>query len=220
MIKAIIFDMDGVLVDSPKYVWQSNNQLLSKYNIHVSDGKIKKYLGRSLRDQLNLIIKDFGIKEEIDYKDFSKKSFELQMSFMRESVKPNKYINRLIESAKKSGIKLAVGTSRERFKAEKILGMLEILDKLDTIVTEEDVKKHKPYPDVFLKAAEKLKVEPESCVVFEDAVNGIQAARNANMKVVAMKTKFQDESDLKDADLIINNFSEIDIDKLKEIFVK
>ena len=212
--------MDGVLVDSPKYVWQSNNQLLSKYNIHVSDGKIKKYLGRSLRDQLNLIIKDFGIKEEIDYKDFSKKSFELQMSFMRESVKPNKYINRLIESAKKSGIKLAVGTSRERFKAEKILGMLEILDKLDTIVTEEDVKKHKPYPDVFLKAAEKLKVEPESCVVFEDAVNGIQAARNANMKVVAMKTKFQDESDLKDADLIINNFSEIDIDKLKEIFVK
>ncbi len=217
MLKVIIFDMDGVLVNSTKYIWESFNILLKDSGIQFSNKEIKKYLGLSLKDKLRLWKRDYGINE-FNLEDFSRKAGEIELNLMKKDLKLNENINSLIKEAKSKGIKLAVATSSLRWRAEKILDLLKIKEKFDIIITAEDVINHKPSPDIFLKVANKLNENPKNCLVFEDAKNGIEAAKKGNMKVVAIKTEYYSEEDLKNADLIINDFSEVNIQKLKILF--
>lgn len=217
MLKGIIFDMDGVLINSIKYVWKSFNILLKDSGVQFSNEDIKKGSGMSIRDQLKLWKKDYGIKD-YDPEEFSRKSGEIELELMKKDLHPNKALNKLLKEAKEKQIKLAVATSSLRWRTDKILESLQIKDIFDVIVTAEDVENHKPSPDVFLKAAEQMNENPQDCIVFEDALSGVEAAIKGNMKVVAVKTGFLSEEELKDADMIINDFSEINIDKLKEMF--
>lgn len=217
MLKAIIFDMDGVLIDSTEYIWKSFNLLLKDQGVQFSDADIKKYLGISLRDQLNIWEKEYGIKR-YNLEEFSRKSGEIELELMKKELHPNKSLNKFLKEAKEKGIKLAVATSSLRWRAERILGLLQIKEIFNAIVTAEDVENHKPNPDIFLEAAKQINSLPENCIVIEDAANGIEAARRGFMKVVAMKTEFHSEEELKQADIIINNFSEINIEKLSKLF--
>jgi len=216
MLKVIIFDMDGVLIDSSKYVWESFEKTFEE-DVSFSKKDVKKYLGRSLKDQLKSIKKDFQTKD-YNIKEFSKKAGETQFELMEDKLKPDKKLLSLIDTAKKKGIKVAVATSSLRWRAKKILTFLKIIERLDMLVTADDVENHKPAPDIFLKTAEKLKVNPENCVVIEDAANGIEAAKKAGMKAIGLTTKFYPASHLREADLIINNLSEITLGKLESLF--
>ncbi|MDP2750002.1 MAG: HAD family phosphatase [Nanoarchaeota archaeon] len=216
MIKAIIFDMDGVLVDSTKYIWQSFNELVKKDGLHFDKNYIKHHLGRSLRDKLLLWEKEFGIKYDLD--NFRKKSWQRQKSLMQ-NISPDKELVKLLKQAKKAGITMAVATSSNKQRTIYLLSKLKIRKYFDVIITSEDVSNHKPNPYVFIEAARKLKMEPRNCIVFEDAINGVQAAKNANMKVIALATEYCPRKDLKKAkpDKIINKFSELNIEKLIKI---
>jgi HAD superfamily hydrolase (TIGR01509 family) len=216
MLKAIIFDMDGVLIDSTKYVWEANRILLEKEGVKFSEQDIKKWLGMSLRDQLKIWSKYFGIRE-LDLNDYSRKSFDIQMKLMREKEKPNKDLINLIKNAKEDSVKLAVATSSSKYRAEKILDMLGITNFFDVIIAADDVPNHKPNPDLFLEAARRINVKPEECAVIEDAENGVEAAKRGNIKVVALLTPYHTKEELKEADLIINDFSELSIGKLKNL---
>lgn len=217
-MEAIIFDMDGVLADTPKYNWKSFNEILGRNNVSVSDDEIKKYLGLTLKDQLDEIKKDFDIKEEIDFEDFKRETTEIQFRLFEENFSPDDVILGIVADAEEAGIKLAVATSSTKIRAHKILELIGLVDKMDVILTAEDVSKHKPDPEAFLKTAEKLNVDARKCVVFEDSPVGINAARNAGMKVVAVKTDYIDDSELEEADLVISDFSEVSIDILRGLF--
>jgi len=217
-MKAIIFDMDGVLIDSTLYVAKAFNELLKPFGVVLDLEYEKKTLGMSLRDQITMWRKDFNIGEEIDFSEFSKKAFFIEKELMKGKLKPNKKILGLIENAKKSDFQLAVATSSMKARAEEILDLIDVRNKLDSIVTAEDVERHKPDPQLFLTAAEKLSVNPENCVVFEDALNGIEAAKNAGMKVVGVLTPYADREEFeRKADLVIKDFSEIDVEKLNKL---
>ncbi|MEK6757680.1 MAG: HAD family phosphatase [Nanoarchaeota archaeon] len=216
-MRAIIFDMDGVLVDSTKYIWESFNMLLSKFGVQIPDKDIKKYLGRSLRDQIKMWREDYNLKEEIDFAQFSKDAFEQEIKLIRKNLKDNSELSSLLNSLKKNGFKLAVATSSHKLRAYKLLEILGIKNKFEVIITAEDVENHKPSPDVFLKAANKLNVDPKDCVVIEDAVNGIEAAKKGGMKAIALITKFHKREDFSDADLIIKSLSELNITKINNI---
>jgi beta-phosphoglucomutase len=217
MLKAIIFDMDGVLVNSTKYIWESFNVLLKDEGVHFTDKDIKKYLGLSLRDQIQQWKKEYGIKE-INLEEFSRKAAEIQLEGIKKEFSPNNALHIFLNKAKAQNIKLAVATSSRRWRAEKILEILHIKDYFEAIVTSEDIHNHKPHPDVFLEAAKRLREHPEECVVFEDAVDGIRAARKGNMKVVAIKTQYQSTEELHEADLIIKDFSEMNVTRLEQLF--
>ena len=216
MIKGIIFDMDGVLIDSIGPIWESFSRVLKDEGIHFSDEYIKKNLARSLRDNLQAWKTEFGTKDH-DLMEFSKKAGEIQFELMKkEKVSPSLF-NLLLEF-KKNGIICAVATSSLRWRAEKILDLLNIKSFFRALVTADDIKNHKPAPDVFLEAANKINVKPEECVVIEDAGNGIDAAKNAKMKTIGLITKYHSADELKHADIVIKDFSELNMKKIKKLF--
>ena len=217
MLEAIIFDMDGVLFDSPKYVYKALNRILESYDVHVGREKQKEYMGRSLRDQIALIKEDFGIDEEFDLEELSDRMNKIQLELMEGSIDPNQQILDLVEEAKEDKVKVGVATSSNRKRAEELLEMVDIVDKLDQLITVEQVENHKPSPDIYIKASERLGVKPENCVVFEDAPHGIKAAKKAGMEVVGFKTDYHSEKELSEADLIISDFSGIKLADLKEL---
>lgn len=216
MLKAIIFDMDGVLVNSVKPIWESFNALLKEDGINFSNDYIKKNLARSLRDNLRLWRKEFGIKK-YDLMEFSKKAGAIQLDLLKNE-KVNQNLLNLLKQAEKIGIKCAVATSSLRWRAEKILSLLNIRELFCIIVTADDIKNHKPAPDVFLEAARQLGVQSEECAVVEDAGDGIEAAKNANMKTVGLVTEYHSADELKFADIVINNFSELSISRVMSLF--
>lgn len=215
MVKAIIFDMDGVLINSPKYVWESFEKTLEE-NIHFSKEEIRKYLGRSLRDQLKMWKKDFGIKD-YNLEEFSKKAGEIELKLEEKELRPNKKLNNLFKQAKERRIKLAVATSSLRWRAEKILNLLKIKEYLDVLVTAEDVKNHKPHPEIFLETAKQLGVLPKNCVVIEDAISGIKAAKAGDMMAIGLITDYHSKKELKEADLIIKNISELNLEMIEDL---
>lgn len=210
--------MDGVLIDSTKYIWDSFNQLLAKYGVSIGKEEIKsQYLGRSLRDQIKMFRETYHIEENINAADFSREAAKIEFRLMGDKITKDVDILKLITSAKAGGIKIAVATSSTRPRAEKILRLLGVFDLLDAFVTVEDVEKHKPFPDIYLKASETLKVKPKACIVFEDSLEGIESAKKANMKVVGLVTDYHTRKELHEANLVIDAFSRIDISTLQRM---
>jgi len=219
MLKAIIFDMDGVLVKSEGSIVKSFNMVLEKYGVKLNPENKKKFLGRSLRDQLEMMKDDNPqIPKDLSTEEFSKEAFRYQLEIMKDDLIPNITILNLIKEAKEKGIKIAVGTSSLKYRAEILLKSIGVLDKLDALVTSEDVQNHKPHPDIFLEAAKRIGVLPEDCVVIEDAVNGIQAANSAKMKSVAFVTENHSKEDFAEADYIFQDFKGLKLKDLTNLF--
>jgi len=220
-LQAIIFDMDGVLLDSPKYNLESFNRVLSRYKVKIPENIFaKKYLGGSLRDQLLKWKIDYPqIPQNLDLIEFSSEALKHQVELFKHELKPNKYIQALLSLAKNDGIKTAVATSSTKERANIILKSLEILDNIEVLVTAEDVEKHKPNPDIFLKAAEMIDVAPENCVVIEDATDGILAANNAGMKSVAKLTNYHTKEDFVDANYIFDDFKNLKLSDLEKLYI-
>lgn len=219
MLKAIIFDMDGVLVKSEGSIAKAFNMVLEKYGAKLNPENNKKFLGRSLRDQLEMI-KDENpqISKDLSVEQFSKEAFQYELEIMKEKLIPDMVIINLIKEAKERNIKIAVATSSLKYRAEILLKLIGILEQLDTLVTAEDVKKHKPHPDIFLETAKRINVLPSDCIVIEDAVNVIQAANSANMKSVAMVTENHIKEDFKEANYIFSDFKDLKLENLISLF--
>jgi len=163
-----------------------------------------------LRDQLEMM-KDENpqIPKDLSVEEFSKEAFKYQLEIMKEKLIPDTVIINLIKEAKETGIKIAVATSSLKYRAEILLESIGVLDKIDTLVTAEDVKNHKPNPDVFLEAAKRINIQPEDCVVIEDAINGIQAANSAKMKSVALVTDNHPKEDFVEANYTFSDFKDL-----------
>ena len=213
----VIFDMDGVLVNSTKYIWESFNHALKPYGVHFSNKDIKKYLGLSLRDDLELWKKEYGI--ELEFDKFSEDTLKIQLNLLK-NAKVDLNLLKLLQELKSKDIPMGVGTSSLRWRAERILKILNIYNYFLTMVTAEDVTNHKPNPDLFLEVAKRMKIAPENCVVIEDASSGIEAAKRGKMKAIGLITEYNNKKELKDSDLIIKDFSELSYKKIKNLFEK
>lgn len=218
MLQAIIFDMDWVLVNSTPYIRQSFGIMLKKYWVDISKLDRKKYLWRRLAEQIQMWKLDFDIKKNINVEDFSREAMAYQMEFMKDELLPNPDIINLIIEAKNKNIKLAVGTWSTKQRAIDTLKLIWVFDYIEILITSEDVQNGKPHPEVFLKAAKLLNIQPENCIVIEDALNGIEAAKTAEMKVAGKVWPHHTKEELQVADLVFENFSEITVQDLENLF--
>ncbi len=215
MIQAVIFDMDGVIHYSSPYVWKARNIYLEKYGVQIQDSEIPALLGRSLRDQIAMINKKYSIK--LEFNDFSKKTREIQVDLMKKNLVSCIGVKELIDDLLKNNVKIAIASSNlKRFIVED-LEIMNLLDNFKIITSIEEVEHHKPCPEIFLRTAEKLEMPPENCVVIEDAVNGIQAAKRGGMKAIAVLTEFHAREDFKEADLVVDSLKELNWSKIKEL---
>lgn len=209
-IQAVLFDMDGTMIDNMylhKHAWQ---EFTKRRGIEITDEEFKvKFPGTKSRHLMQMI---FGQQtSEKDIEKLTNEIEELYRTMAAKEIEPIPGLLELINRLKQKRIKLAVATSAPKGNRDLVLKTLGLQHTFDVIVGEEDIQHGKPDPEIFLKAAQALHVSPTHCLVFEDAPFGVEAAKKAGMKVLALLTSHtQDE--LNDADMLIRNFEELEIE--------
>lgn len=210
----IIFDMDGVLADTGPIHFDSWVKLGKEIGIEFtreyfeitfgqqSTSIIRKLVGPDV-DEL-LIIK-WGNLKEFSYREM-----------VKDKLKPLPGAIDIIKNLKSEGFKLAVGSSGSPENVELLLISLKIKEYFDVIITAAEVKKGKPEPDVFLIVSNNLNINPRNCIVIEDAPVGIEAAKRAGMRAIALTTTHNKE-ELRDANLIVSDLSNVSVNAIKKL---
>ena len=204
-----IFDWDGVVIDSSAQHEESWERLARETGRPLPEGHFKRGFGRK---------NEFIIPEQLNWSRDPDEIHRLSLqkeALYREIVKerglsPLPGVKAWLQTLADAGVPCAIGSSTHRLNIETSLEIIHLAEFFTAIVSAEDVTHGKPAPDVFLKAAEKIHHVPRMCVVFEDAHAGIEAARNAGMKVVAVATT-NPLGDLGAADLAVERLDQIGI---------
>jgi beta-phosphoglucomutase len=214
-IKACILDLDGVIVDTAKYHYLAWKRLAGELGFDFTEEQNERLKGVSRMASLEILLEVGGISmdDETKLKLADKKNtwyveYISKMTPAEILTGAKEFMN----AVKENGLKIAVGSaSKNTFR---ILERINMQDYFDSVVDGNKVQKAKPDPEVFLKAAEELKVKPEECIVFEDAAAGIEAAINGNMRSVGVGS----EKILSKADIVIANFENFTFEDLKNTF--
>lgn len=187
-IKAVIFDLDGTLVDSMGIWKEIDIEYLGRFGIELPPCLQTEIEGKSFTETAQYFKKRFGLPDSIE----KMKSDWNQMAFHKYAyevpLKPG--VLEFLTYLKERGIKMGIATSNSRELAEAIAGRFGFLDYMSCLLTGCDVRKGKPAPDVYLNVAERLSVDPKDCLVFEDVTAGIMAGKNAGMKVCAVEDEY------------------------------
>lgn len=204
---AALFDLDGVIVDSSQFHYESWVKLGEEIGFVMTHEFFRKTFGQR-NDAIIKQLVPSATDEQIAA--WGARKEELYREIARGRLVPLPGAMELIQGLKSLGFKLAIASSTPSVNIAFALEQLKMEGLFDEFVGAEDVKRGKPDPEVFLKAAQKLGVQPESCVVFEDAVTGVIAAKRGGMKCVAVTTT-NPKVALKEAgaDLVVDNLTEV-----------
>lgn len=210
--------MDGVLVDTePLYSKHRINYSKKRWDVDIDESFMQSARGLSSRSFWEKLFGEFNITHSIEEAVIHARADYLEFLKNHAQLKPIEGIIDLIEKLHKKDILLGIASSSSLTRIIFILQLLKVKDKFKTIISSDDVENGKPYPDIYLKAAEKLGVDPKGAVAVEDATNGVKSAKAAGMKVIAFKDPKHNVQDLSEADLIIKSFSEINLHKLQKL---
>src|SRR3990167_10449253 len=180
MLKAILFDLDGVLIETELETFNFYQRELKNYNIHLKDSDFKYKAGRKSVDFWNAVLNE----EQKKIVNTEKLTGLKRRVFNKY---PSKYIKKvpggkkLLQKLKKAGFKLALASQNEPEMVKTAIKWLGIEKIFDATLSLQDIKHKKPNPEIYLLAAKMLKIKPEQCLVVEDSRDGVEAARNAKM---------------------------------------
>ncbi|MGM0411479.1 MAG: HAD family hydrolase [Bacillota bacterium] len=211
----MIFDMDGVIVDSEPLHYEVNKEIFSELDIEVSKSEYNSYIGTSNQEMWELITERHNLEES------PKKLTKLQQEKNLEHVNNGEVmavdnVVKVINEIADSELKLALGSSSPEKLIYAVISFLNIKDLFQVIESGENVSNGKPAPDLFLKIARDLDITSDNILVIEDSHNGVKAAKKAGMNCIAYKNENSGNQDLSPADLIIDDFNELSIKQLKE----
>jgi beta-phosphoglucomutase len=193
MIKAIIFDLNGTMIDDMEYHTNAWYEILNKdLNADLSVEQVRKEMyGKNSE----VLVRVFGEKrftaDEMNSLSIEKEK-RYQKAFLP-NLKLIEGLDRFLVDARSEGIKLAIASAAITFNIDFVLDNLGIRNLFSSIVSADDVVTSKPHPETFLKAAAQLEIQPADCIVFEDAPKGVEAAENAGMRTVVLTTMHQKE---------------------------
>ncbi|MBI4100751.1 HAD family phosphatase [Candidatus Microgenomates bacterium] len=214
--KAIIFDLDGLLIDSEPIWVQADKILMSRWGISYTNHLREKIRGRGQQETAEIIIKQFRLKESID--GFVKKRWESLYPLLDRNLQLMPGAESLVKKFYQSGFILAIATGgHQKRKVEEFLTRLTLRKFFKVIVSGLDVKHSKPYPDIFLACAQRLEVLPSECLVLEDAENGVIAAKRAGMKVIGVNSNPRVRKFIRSANLIVESLREVTLKKIEEL---
>jgi beta-phosphoglucomutase len=209
--KAVIFDMDGTLIESTNADFLAWQKVFLDYGRNLTFNDYSPLLGKRsvavVKDLLKITT------EEDQANALSNKSKYFFEVITKQGLKTVPFATEFLQHLKSLDIPIALATSSRREKTKGVLQKVKMLSYFDILVTAEDVIKGKPFPDVFLKAASLLEIPAEHCLVFEDAVSGITAAKSAGMKCVAISSNSGSQL-LEQADMVLENFGNLNFETL------
>lgn len=206
MVQAVIFDLDGVLVDSEEFSMEATEQMLKELGIELTLEERERAFGRTDLDSYRECIKDR--KLSLNPEDMVRRKEEIYSKLISGKLKPIEGAAELIQSLGEKAVRMAVASSGTRNKIRASLREIGFEGLFETVVSAEDITQGKPNPEIFLKAAERLGVPPAQCLVIEDAQAGVEAAKAAGMKCLAFKSPNTHGQDLSKADKTIDSLKQ------------
>ncbi len=190
MIKGAVFDMDGLMFDSERLVYETWQMMMDELGFEYNLEIFKNTIG--LRTDMAESYYNSLYGERFCYQPLKQRSREIFLKRVSEEGVPiKKGLVELLEFLKSNNLKIAVATSTSAQTAHKIIRMAGVYDYFDAFVCGDDVRNGKPHPEVFLTAAERLSLPPTECVAFEDSINGIKSAHSAEMTTVMVPDYLQ-----------------------------
>ena len=205
MKKAILFDMDGVLIDSQPVHFQADLDTLAHFGAKVTLEDIVPFAGTTNPLRFPRYREQFGITASAE-EMMEERAKRVRALFEESGLGATKGVKELLEEAKKRKIGLAVASSTERPLILWILEHIGLSSFFDAIVSGEEVAHSKPAPDVFLEAARVLGVLPKDCLVVEDSKNGVTAGKAAGMVVLGYQNPTSGQQDLSQAEVTVTAF--------------
>lgn len=219
MLKAVIFDMDGVIVDSEPLHFEIDKRILRKCGVDADDEILLPYVGVSNPDMWKDLKMKYDLPMSVD--ELLKLQSDLKTEvFSEPGPEAIDGIKELLTDLKQNNIISVVASSSSRAFIEAILNITHIREFFVDIFSGEEVERGKPFPDIFLKAAETLEVTPEECIVIEDSGKGIMGALAAGMKCVGYANPNSGPQDLSGASSIVHSIRELDYEYLKNIVIE
>lgn len=212
---AVIFDMDGVLVDSEPLNIRTYAQAWSEFGVELDP---QEYVQRvTIGGMLIRTLFELNGGRSADWEALFRRKTEIYRELVRRDLALMPGALELLTELKANGLPRALATSASRVSMDLVFGAFDLSPYFDATVALEDVAQQKPHPEAFLKAAELLNVSPDQCIVIEDAPKGLVAAKSAGMRCVIVPTDFSRSEDLSAADLVVDSLEEVTAVRLGEL---
>lgn len=217
MIKAVIFDMDGLLIDTEPTWTLVDQRFLDGYGKTYLPIDKSRFMGSGVREFIKFIKKRFSLFEN-EEKLLSERMGIFQ-SLVNENLKLMPGAENLLQEFSKNGYLLAMATGNTRQMMDLMTENLKIRKYFNVTVSSDEVPHGKPAPDIFLEAARRLDIKPKECLVLEDAINGVVAAKAAGMRAIAVcDQRYNKPESFTEADMVVGSLKEINSELIKQLF--
>jgi len=208
LMKAIIFDMDGLMIDTEVLYHKTDREIAKSFGKTVSDETLGKMMGRKPIESYTIFCNDLGINEPVE--DLLKTRYDLVEKLLLNEVKPMPGLFNILNEFR-GKMKLAIATGSPHKFLEIALNKLNIKEYFDVTQPSDGITNGKPNPEIYLKVMERLGLSPEYCIVIEDSSNGARAGKNAGCYTIAVPSEYTYKQDFSFVDYIAS-----DLDDAKE----
>ena len=220
MIQTVIFDMDGVIVDTELVHHYAFNKYFKELNIYVSQEMYASFTGNSTRNVFEKLILEFDLNQDVDDLVNRKRDIFNEAFDKKEDLFLLNGVLDLIKDLHKNGIQMVLASSSANVTINKIFKRFNLNQYFSHIVSGEDFEKSKPDPAIFVHAALLSKTKAENCIVIEDSTNGIIAAKSADIFCIGYDSPNSKLQDYSLADTVITDFKELNFDIISKIKIR
>ena len=214
VLEAVLFDMDGVIIDSEPLWTEAERQLLARRMLEYSPQLKTAMMGRDAEEAVGLLINHYNLSEGVE--EIIAERHEIISDLFKEHLQPVPNALELLRAVRDSGVKTGLASSSPKELVDLALSKLNITELFDLTLSGDQVARGKPAPDIYLTAATELGVSQENCLVIEDAPHGVAAAKAAGMSCLAISTSAS-EPELGAADRVVRSFAEVDLALLQDL---
>jgi HAD superfamily hydrolase (TIGR01509 family) len=217
MIQTVIFDMDGVIVDTEPVHRYAYYKQFEELNIEVTEAMYTSFTGFSTRNTFQTLKEQFQLTHEVEDLIQRKRSIFNDAFDTKEDLELLEGVRTLIEDLHQNGIQLILASSASKVTIDRVFNRFGLHDFFTHIVSGEDFPKSKPHPAIFEHAASLSIAPKENCIVIEDSTNGVKAAKAAGIYCVGYISEHSKDQHLDEADLVINHFKELTAEVIRTL---
>ncbi|MBT7851410.1 MAG: HAD family phosphatase [Formosa sp.] len=218
MLKAVLFDMDGVIVDTEPLHHKAYNMMFDDVGIDVSDTMYRSFTGQSTRGICEFLCEQFDLSLEPIILEKGKRAHFTKLFFEDPDLQLLEGVEDLIKDYYTNGLTLVVASSASMFTINNVMKRFNLDPYFKDKLSGADLKASKPHPEIFINAAKAAGVSTSECFVIEDSTNGIIAAKEADIFCIAYKSVHSKDQDYTRADMLVSDFKDITFDKIKSSF--